>query len=196
MCTCYLGIDDGYFDVTLKKIKNKTSKTVLVGVTTCFNKFSDMFIEFITIDGFDATQAALTILTKSLSLYDIDTVFLDGVTYAGFNIIDPRKLYAVLDVSIITVFRHRLDLNKIYLALRKHFADYRYRFEVIENIYSRNIELKLKHIPVVLRIYPLGINILRAKKIVLEQCRIFAEPYPLRIADETASLIGKLITIS
>ncbi|MEM4040825.1 MAG: DUF99 family protein [Ignisphaera sp.] len=195
MSTCYLGIDDGYFDVAYKRIKLK-HKTVLVGAVVCFDRFKDLYIELVTVDGLDALGSAFAILEKSLSLYNIDAVFLDGVTYAGFNIVDPRKLYALGDTPIITVFRHRLDLSKIYLALEKHFRDYRYRYEVIENIYSKSIELELKHIPTTIRIHVLGMDIVRAKRVVIEQCKVFADPYPLRIADRVASLAGRLINRS
>lgn len=192
MRRCYLGVDDGYFDVSFKR-SNLRYRTVLVGAIVCNDRFQDLLLDYVTIDGLDATIATYRIIEKSCYLYDIQAVLLDGVTYAGFNIIDPRKLYNLTNTPMVVVFRHKLDLDRIKSALEKHFFDHRYRYEVIETIYSQSTELPLEHIPTILRIYSIGIGIAKAKEIVLKLCKVFADPYPLRIADRIASALGKII---
>ncbi|MEM1526917.1 MAG: DUF99 family protein [Ignisphaera sp.] len=192
MLHCYLGVDDGYFDVSFKR-SNLRYRTILVGAVVCGSKFQDLLIDFATIDGLDATAATYRIIEKTYYLYIVQAVLLDGVTYAGFNLVDPRKLYNLTNIPIVVVFRHKLDLNKIKFALERHFPDHRYRYEVIEAIYSRSVELPLEHIPTILRIYSIGIGAGKAKEIVLKLCKVFADPHPLRIADRVASTLGKIM---
>ncbi|MEM1646268.1 MAG: DUF99 family protein [Ignisphaera sp.] len=189
---CYLGVDDGYFDVSFKH-SNLRYKTVLVGAIVCNNRFQDLLLDYVTIDGLDATIIIYRIIEKALYLYNIQAVLLDGVTYAGFNVVDPRKLYNLTSIPMIVVFRHKLDLDKIRFALEKHFFDHKYRYKIVETIYSQSVELPLEHIPTVLRIYSIGVGITKAKEIVLKLCKVFADPYPLRIADRVASTLGRII---
>jgi endonuclease V-like protein UPF0215 family len=176
---CYLGIDDGYFDVSFKR-SNTKYRTVLVGAVVCGKEFTDLYLDFVTID-------------KAKYFYNLDAVLLDGVTYAGFNIVNPKKLYMLTLIPTIVVFRHKLDLEKIRIALEKHFLDHRYRYNVIEETYTKSFDIFLEHIPTIIRIYPVGIRIDRAKEIILKLCNVFADPYPLRIADRIASLLGRIV---
>lgn len=193
MSICYLGVDDGYFDVSVKKTNIK-HKTVLVGVIVCNNIFKDIFLDTITVDGLDATNTIYRMIERATSFHTIASVLLDGVTYAGFNIIDPRKLYRLSCIPIIVIFRHRLDLDKIRIALNKHFPDSSYRYEVIDDVYNKSFEVLLPHLPTIIRIYSIGIDMNRARDIILKLCRVFADPYPLRIADRIASILGRIIT--
>lgn len=185
-------MDDGYFDVSFKRYNIKF-KTVLVGALVCNNKLEDILLDLVTIDGLDAISAIYRIIDKLKNRYLVSAVFLDGVTYAGFNIVDPQKLYTLSNTPIIVVFRHRLDLNKIEIALKKHFHDYKYRLRVIEDTYSRSWELPLEHIPTVVRVYSVGISIAKVRRLFQELCNVFADPYPLRVADKIASTLGRVL---
>jgi endonuclease V-like protein UPF0215 family len=189
---CYLGIDDGYFDVSFKR-SNTKYRTVLVGAVVCGKEFTDLYLDFVTVDGLDATSSSYRIIDKAKYFYNLDAVLLDGVTYAGFNIVNPKKLYMLTLIPTIVVFRHKLDLEKIRIALEKHFLDHRYRYNVIEETYTKSFDIFLEHIPTIIRIYPVGIRIDRAKEIILKLCNVFADPYPLRIADRIASLLGRIV---
>lgn len=187
---CYLGVDDGYFSVGLKKLGGG-GETVLVGVVMCGDRFTDLFIDRLSIDGLDGTTSAIRIIDKSAALYSIQLVFLDGVTYAGFNIIDPRRVYSVVGIPIAVVFRHRLNLTKILNALRTHFVDYVHRYEVIEHVYGSSFEVSVDKTKI--RIYVLGLSITEALKHLERARRVFIEPYPLRMADRIASLLGRIV---
>ncbi len=187
---CYLGIDDGYFDINLKKL-NRNAKTALIGIVTCKGRFVDLFIDKITIDGLDGTISASRIISKALKLYPIHIVFLDGVTYAGFNIIDPRRLYSIFNTSFAVIFRHQLDLYKIFKALKEHFKDYIYRYSIIEYIYKQSFEVKVDGTKI--RVYALGLSLELISRHIEKARRVYIEPYPLRVADRLASLIGRIL---
>uniref|UniRef100_A0A7C2ZNH9 UPF0215 protein ENO77_00620 n=1 Tax=Ignisphaera aggregans TaxID=334771 RepID=A0A7C2ZNH9_9CREN len=188
---CFLGIDDGYFDIAYKKAR-LGHRTVLAGAVVCNNAFENLFLDVVTVDGLDALSVASRIVEKTVALHDIKAVFLDGVTYAGFNIIDPDRLYAISSIPIVVVFRHKLELEKVREALVNHFHDYKYRYGVIKKTYARSFELHLTHIPTTIRVYAVGLNSDRVGKLLLKLCGIFADPLPLRIADKIASALGKI----
>ncbi|MDW8085553.1 MAG: DUF99 family protein [Ignisphaera sp.] len=187
---CYLGIDDGYFDVGLKK-SSKGGETVLVGVVMCGGRFADIFIDRVSVDGLDGTPSAIRIIARSTALHNIRLTFLDGVTCAGFNVIDPRRVYSVLGVPLAVVFRHQLDLTKIFNALKTHFSDYSYRYEVIEHVYGNSFEIRVGNTKI--RLYVLGLSATETLNHLERARRVFVEPYPLRMADRLASLLGRVV---
>ncbi len=188
----YLGVDDGYFRLSVKKLQG-TYKTVVVGVLTNNRNIIDIFIEPITIDSLDAIPTISRIIDVALQIYNVNIVFLDGVTYAGFNIADPRRLYNLVSIPIITVFQHELELDKIFNALKSHFNNYEYRFNIIQDIYMNSIELTLKHTRNKIRIYPVGISLEQALDITQRLSKDYGVPYPLKFADRIASMIGRII---
>lgn len=187
---CYLGIDDGYFDINLKRM-NRGSKTVLVGIVMCGRKFADMFIDRISIDGLDGTSSASRVIAKASTLYPIQIAFLDGVTYAGFNIIDPRRIYNIFNIPLAVIFRHQLDVIKIFKALKEHFTDYTYRYSIIDYTYRNSLEVKVDDTKI--RVYVLGLSIAAVIEHIEKVRRVFIEPYPLRVADRLASLLGRIV---
>ena len=186
---CFLGIDDGYFNVLYKRLEPKR-KTFLVGAVTCNHKIVDVFLNYITIDSLDGTRKAIEIVEDATSRYEIDAIFLDGVTYAGFNIVDPLRIYNIYSIPVVTVFRHPLDLEKIRFALKKHFADYTYRFLVIEYTYLHSNVVKIGETN--LRYHSIGLPIKLVETILEKLCRYYFYPYPLHVADRIASLLGRL----
>ncbi|MEM4550227.1 MAG: DUF99 family protein, partial [Sulfolobales archaeon] len=84
-----VGIDDGFFPPEYKELK---LKTVLVGTLYRGRRPVDVKLRTVTVDGTDGTKKAIEILE---SLGESDAVFLDGVTVAGFNVVDPEVLLSL-----------------------------------------------------------------------------------------------------
>ncbi|MDK6027865.1 DUF99 family protein [Ignisphaera sp. 4213-co] len=185
----FLGIDDGYFNILYKRVEPKR-KTILVGVLTRNRRIVDIIFNNITIDSLDGTQKVLEIVEDALSLHEVNAVFLDGVTYAGFNIVDPTKIYRIYSIPVITVFRYPLDLEKIYAALKKHFPDHEYRYSVIKHVYMSSNRIRVGD--TTLRYFSIGLPIHQAEAILNFLCRYYSYPYPLHVADRIASLLGRL----
>ncbi|AFH42842.1 DUF99 family protein [Fervidicoccus fontis] len=131
-----IGIDDGHFE------KGKNKNTVIVGVK--FNGFNPVsaFIRKIGVDRTDATERGIELIqsaTEGINSKDV-VVFLDGVTYAGFNFIDPEEIKEKTKMEIIAIFSRKPNQDKIENALRLHFSDWEYRWEhiykVIKNVRS------------------------------------------------------------
>jgi len=109
-----LGVDDGPID----KFKDKTS--ILVGTVFRGGEFLDALLKTdITVDGNDVTDKLITSIKKSKYISQIKCIMLDGLTFAGFNIMDINKLYDKLKIPVIVIMRSRPDKEKIVKTLSR-----------------------------------------------------------------------------
>ena len=183
-----LGVDDGYFPTSYKKSNKKT----LLALVECKDiTITKVKLALITIDGLDGTEVLLKNITSLKDKYT--TIFLDGVTYAGFNIIDPETIYNETLIPVITVFKHRLNLNLVKEALMKNFNDWLIRYSVIEKTYSKSYEITTPKGNLIISLT--GINIHDAYNIIVKLQNISQYPEPLRLADIIASGLTKNTTL-
>ncbi|MDP2765988.1 MAG: DUF99 family protein [Candidatus Methanoperedens sp.] len=85
----------------------------------------------ITKDGMDATDIITRMIKNSKYCSQIRVIMLDGVTYAGFNPVDIKRLYDETDIPVIVFMRSCPDFEKIRLAL-EHLAETEKRWEIIQ----------------------------------------------------------------
>jgi len=86
----------------------------------------------ITIDGLDATEKISTMIKNSPYYKELRAIILDGVTFAGFNVVDISELSDRVDLPVISVAREKPDLEKIRGAL-KNLPDFEKRWQAMEN---------------------------------------------------------------
>jgi endonuclease V-like protein UPF0215 family len=122
-----LGVDDGVFVPRTKGIANVVGVVYRGG---CW--FEGVMRTEITIDGLDATEKIATMIENSPYYGEIRVVVLDGVTFAGFNVIDISELSRKVDLPVISVVREKPDLEEIRSAL-KNLPDFEVRWRAMEN---------------------------------------------------------------
>lgn len=113
-----MGIDDGFFKPGTK------TKTLLVGVIYRLgHKVEGIVSSEITVDSFDSTKQIVSMLSKKKFSSQISFILLSGINFAGFNIVDIKKLFEKTCLPIIVVFRKKPRFEKIESALKKipHF---------------------------------------------------------------------------
>jgi len=66
----------------------------------------------IAVDGFDATEKIVSMITSSPHYKQLRVIMLNGVTFAGFNIVNIKTLNAATKLPVITVTREKPDLAK------------------------------------------------------------------------------------
>jgi endonuclease V-like protein UPF0215 family len=122
-----LGIDDGAF-------VPRTKGTVdVVGVVYRGGQcFEGIMRTKITLDGLDATEKLADMVKGSPFYGELRVIVLDGVTFAGFNVVDIRKLSRKLNLPVISVVREKPDLEDIRRALR-NLPDFALRWQAMEN---------------------------------------------------------------
>lgn len=179
--------DDGYFPPAYKA---RRGRTVIVGITVEKPPVirSAGYVA-VTVDGRESTGSVIS-LSKILGG---DLVMLDGITYAGFDIVDPYLVHEATGKPVIVVQYAPLDPGKIKHALFSHFVDAEERYRVIEKAL---LEYKPVSTPWrTVRLLPVGISFEEAVKLVRSYCVYSPIPEPLRIADKLASQISKLLLI-
>ncbi|WP_459201442.1 endonuclease dU [Methanococcus sp. CF] len=121
-----IGIDDAPF--------NRSDKEALiVGTYMRGNKIVDeILFKKIEKDGFDSTEKILKIV-KDKHFTKINAIFLDGVTFGGFNIADIVKIYNETKIPVIAIMEKEPDVLKMKSALKKYFFAFPEKIEILES---------------------------------------------------------------
>ncbi len=121
------GVEDGSFDAF-----NNTGvqTTVLCGVVLESSIIRDVRLSEITVDGMDSTDVLLR-MSKGI---DADVVILGGITFAGFNVMDPFRVHEETGLPVIAYSGVKPDNRKMLAALRSHFDDWRERWAIVERL--------------------------------------------------------------
>ncbi|MEM2126803.1 MAG: DUF99 family protein [Candidatus Bathyarchaeia archaeon] len=122
-----IGVDDGKFHAFMRE---KIQYSVLCAVLMEACKIFDIKLARIKVDGFDATEKLINML-KNISA---DAIILSGITFAGFNIIDPFLVFKKLNFPIIIISTKKPNNISMFKALKTHFYDWQKRWEIIENL--------------------------------------------------------------
>jgi endonuclease V-like protein UPF0215 family len=117
----------------------------------------------------------------------LKAVLLDGIALGGFNVIDIDELHRDMDIPVLTITRDKPDFEKIKLALRKNFDDWKERWDLISK--GKLHELKTNHNPIYIKCS--GIDIKEAKEIIKLSTIRGVIPEPIRVAHLIASGITR-----
>src|SRR3990170_1584750 len=122
-----IGIDDGPFP---PKFPNTPSHAPLVAVCLQGPRLYQVQTGWITVDGLDATDRAQVLIEKLPKA----PILLSGVTFGGFNLIDPWRVQRRFRTPTIVVVGSRPNNNAVKRALVKHFPDWQERWKVIRSL--------------------------------------------------------------
>lgn len=187
-----VSFEDGYFPPHLKGAKG--SYTVLASLHTHHIHPKDINLSLIEIDGLDGTEKALSMLTLfKMKNLDFNLILLGGITYAGFNIIDPIVLNENFNVPVIVITQDRPNDVEVEKALKKHFIDWKERLAILKKFRSKARIFKFARNKTKLYIQPLGLSREEAENIVESLVIRGGYPEPLKLAKQIASALGKLI---
>jgi endonuclease V-like protein UPF0215 family len=101
--------------------------TLLCGILMKGDRILKIRHTHIQVDGRDATVKPLSIM-KGI---EVDAVILEGITFGGFNVINPQIIHVKTGVPIIVYSGVKPDNDAMLAALRKHFPDWERRWEII-----------------------------------------------------------------
>ncbi len=108
-----LGVDDGVF------VPHSKGFAPIIGVVFRGGYWLDGVMSTrVKVDGFDATEKIAQMIMNSPHRKQLRVVMLDGVTFAGFNVVDIRKLNRKTNLPVIAVTRDRPDFADIHRALK------------------------------------------------------------------------------
>jgi uncharacterized protein len=173
-----LGVDDGKF------VPHTKGTAIVVGIVfRGGNSIDGAMHTFVEIDGFDSTEKIAQMITSSPHSKQLRLVMLNGITFAGFNVVNINKLNLITGLPIIALTDDKPNLDAIKAALKNlPFAEKRWR-TVLEAGEIHEVNCKGKALFLVMS----GVSLVDAQKIIQLTSVSDCIPEPLRVAHLIAS---------
>ena len=173
-----LGVDDGKFT------PHTEGSVIVVGVVFRGGCWLDGVMHTdIAIDGFDATEQIASMINSSPHCKQLRLIMLNGITFAGFNVVNIKKLHFATNLPVIALTGNKPDLDSIRDALNNlPKTDERWK-TVLEAGEIHEITSRNKKLYIVLA----GISPADAQKIIELTATRSSFPEPLRVAHIIAS---------
>ena len=169
-----IGIDDGPFP---PKTDDKVRYAPLIAAWLKGPHLQKLRTNWVTVDGLDATRKAELLLKGSRHT----PVLLSGVTFGGFNLIDPLKIQKMTKAPVIVVIGSRPDNRAVKRALTRHFPDWKERWDLIRSLGPlHNVHTSANEDPVFFERF--GCSTRDAALILKRSAFVSRVPEPLRVA--------------
>jgi uncharacterized protein len=108
-------------------------------------------------------------------------VFLSGVTFGGFNLINPRTIFEQRNVPVIVVTGSRPINRAVKRALVRHFPDWKARWKIINSLGPiRRIRTIRDEPPIYYEHF--GCSSVEASRFLSALSMVSRIPEPLRVA--------------
>jgi uncharacterized protein len=180
-----LGVDDGAFTPHVQ------GQVPVVGVVFRGGYWFDGIMHTkIGVDGFDATDRVASMIIRSPHYKQLRVIMLNGITFAGFNIVDVKALNVATKLPVITVTRRKPDLAEIRQALQ-NLPYSEERWKTILNA-GEPIEVSTRNMTAKVYIQTVGVSKEDAQKILRLTSTRSNIPEALRVAHLIASGISDL----
>ncbi|HDD71376.1 MAG TPA: DUF99 family protein [Candidatus Aenigmarchaeota archaeon] len=133
----------------------------------------------------EATQKIVKLINSSRHKQQLKVIMFDGITMAGFNLIDIKKVNEKTGLPVIVVNRKLPDLKKVENAL-KNFEDFEKRWKIVLNA-GKLKECRVKNKKIYFQ--AVGISDEDAREIIRLSATRSLIPEPLRVAHLIATAI-------
>lgn len=177
-----MGVDDGPFEPRSK------GEVPLVGVVYRGGRWLDGVLKtYIKQDGTDVTERLIDMVNRSRHRGQLRVLMVDGVTFAGFNVLDVKEVFRKTDLPVIVISRELPDMEDIREAI-KHLPKWRERWKIIKGlgkIYP--VRTKSRGAPIYMQL--VGIKRVDAERVVKLSSTRSLVPEPLRVAHLIATAI-------
>ncbi len=164
-----LGIDDAAFSFD-------DDETFLTGVVYRGTEFiEDIVATPVTVDGEDSTEKVVEIFRACQNTLQVKAILLDGISFAGFNIVDLDDVTEETGKPVIAVTANEPDRDD-FRATMERTDNFDEKFDKFED--AREIELKDGKVYIQFS----GVSFESAKKIVENSTIHGLTPEPIRVA--------------
>ncbi|MBX3025796.1 DUF99 family protein [bacterium] len=173
-----VGFDDAPFARTHR------GPVPVVGAVFADRRLDGVLLAAVEKDGTDATAVLAAMLTGSRFEEHVHLVLLQGVTLAGFNVVDAVALREQVGRPVLVVARRRPDLAAVRRALENRLPGGHARWRAIERLGAME---------------PCGGVCVQRVGLSAEEARVVVErlalhsriPEPLRVAHLIAGAVGR-----
>jgi len=121
-----IGFDDAPFDPDYR------GDVLVVGAVYAGPRLDGVLSAKVRRDGVNATAVLIRMLRGSRFLPQTHLVLLQGIAFAGFNVVDLDALYQAVNRPVIVVVRRRPNLSRIKAALLEHVTGGSRKWRLIE----------------------------------------------------------------
>ena len=117
----FAGIDDSF----------NGNKCYIVGCVTANFYVEGFMCSEIKIDGLDSTDKIISMIRRSKFREQIKCIFLNGITFGGFNVADIQRIYKETGIPVIVVLRRRPNMEE-FLRVAEKLHDSEKRIRIIK----------------------------------------------------------------
>jgi endonuclease V-like protein UPF0215 family len=175
-----LGVDDGVF------VPHRKGLALIVGVVFRGGYWLDGVMHTsVEVDGVDATDKVTSMVLGSPHHKQLRVIILNGVTFAGFNVVNLDRLTRETRLPVITVTRERPNFGEIREAL-KNLSDGEERWKLIREA-GEPFEVCTRRKGEKIYVQASGVSREDAEKILRLTSTRSNIPEPLRVAHLIAS---------
>lgn len=164
-----LGIDDAAFEFDDRE-------TFLTGVVYRGTEFIEDIVTFpVTVDGEDATSSVTELFNGCKNSVQIKAILLDGISFAGFNIVDIEKVVEETGKPVVAVTSNE-PRKEDFRDTMQRTGNFDEKFEDFDD--ARELELKDGKVYIQFS----GIGFEQAAEIVRKSTIHGLAPEPIRVA--------------
>jgi uncharacterized protein len=121
-----VGFDDAPFE------RRHRGNVLVVGAVFAGRRLDGVVSTRVRRDGVNATARLAAGLARSKYLPQLHAILLQGIAFAGFNVVDLRALHRETGLSVLAVARRTPDLEAIRRALLKNVPGGQRKWRLIE----------------------------------------------------------------
>ena len=121
-----IGFDDAPFP------PGHRGDVLLVGAVYAGPRLEGVLSGKVRRDGINATRSIVRMVSESRYREHLQAVLLQGITFAGFNVVDLLAVYDALQLPVIAVSRRQPDLVAVRSALLQHVPGGQRKWHLIE----------------------------------------------------------------
>lgn len=169
-----VGVDDGKLP---PRTAQPGAKSLLAAVKLRGPTIEEILLGRIAVDGLDATQVLIKLLKKR----SFDAVFLSGVSFAGFNLIDAEAVFDSFGKPVIVVAERKPDNLAFKRALKLHFDDWAERWRIVKKL-GRLYKVKIPPYETPVFFEVVGVDHVKAKRMIKGFSFFGKVPEPIRVA--------------
>ena len=121
-----VGFDDAPFD------RSHRGDVLVVGAVFAGDRLDGVISTKVRRDGANAAQRLIDCLTGSKYFDQLQAILLQGIAFAGFNVVDLQRLHEATGLPVLVVARYRPDLPAIRKALLEQVPGGARKWRLIE----------------------------------------------------------------
>ena len=121
-----IGFDDAPFP------RNHRGDVLLVGAVYAGSRLEGVLSDKVRRDGINATRTIVRLVSTSHFRKHLQAVLLQGITFAGFNVVDLQAAFEALTLPVIAVSRRQPDMEAVRTALLDHVPGGQHKWRLIQ----------------------------------------------------------------